>query len=366
MNDKECLIFFNLLSIGFRTILKLKTKFGTLKNVIDASSDALINTPGIRKKSLEAIIKYRNSDILEKELKLAEKSKCNIITIENSDYPEQLKTISTPPIVLYIHGELKPEDKNSISIVGTRKPTKYGKKTAHNIGYHLAEQGVTVISGLAKGLDSQAHSTAIEAKGRTIAILGSGLLRLYPKENTKLAKKIETHGAVISEFPLETTPFRSNFPIRNRTISGLSLGTVVVEAAAKSGTLITAGFALEQGRIVFAVPGNMDQPTSEGANALIKQGAILVQDVDDIFREVPYLKRTKTSLSKKEKIKLSDKEQEIIGILKSDQVHIDEITENTTMTAPEVSVLLLTLEMKKILRQLPGKYYAVYENESFL
>ncbi len=366
MNDKESLIFFNLLGLGFRTVLKLKTKFGTLKNVLSASSDSLMNTQGIRKKALESIIKHRDSDILEKELNLANKANCDIITIDDDSYPKQLKTISSPPIVLYIHGELKPEDNNSVSIVGTRTPTRYGKKMAHNIGYNLAQQGVTVISGLAKGLDSQAHNAAIEAKGRTIAVLGSGLLRLYPKENRKLAKKIETSGAVISEFPLETTPYRSNFPIRNRTISGLSLGTVVVEAATKSGTLITAGFALEQGRVVFAVPGNMDQPTSQGANALIKQGAVLLQDTEDIFREIPYLKRTKSATQEQEKIKLSDKEQEIVSILDSNPVHIDEITESATMTAPEVSVLLLTLEMKKVLKQLPGKYYAIYENKSFV
>lgn len=362
MNETECYIFLNLLSIGYRSVLKLKNKFGTLKDAMAASKEHLLQVQGIRKATIESIVEKRTQPVLLKELDLIKKAQCALITFDDESYPESLRHIDYPPLVLYVRGELKPDDKNAIAIVGTRTPTRYGKKTAYDVSYQLASEGVTVVSGLAKGLDSEAHLGALEAKGRTIGILGSGLLRMYPRENEKLARRIMQNGAVMSEFPLETEPFRSNFPIRNRVISGMTLGTVVIEAAAKSGTLITAGFALEQGRAVFAVPGNVDQPTSEGANALIKQGATLMQTADDIFRELPSLTRKKgtTPLAQKSEPveKLAPNEQKIMKLLADKPVHIDEITEGCDdMSAAEISVLLLTLEIKNIIKQLPGKYY---------
>jgi len=370
LNEKECLIFFNLISVGHRTIQLLKQRYATLTDAIFAPASELEQIPGIRKPTIASILEKRNSGVLQKELNLLKKSGCSLVAVCEDNYPTQLKQIHNPPLVLYIKGNITDQDMNSIAIVGTRKPTDYGKRTAKKIAFDLASNGVTVVSGLAIGLDSQAHQGALDAGGRTIAVLGSGLMRMYPQSNVKMANEIEKNGAVISEFPLEVAPFRSNFPIRNRIISGLSLATVVVEASAVSGTLITAGFALDQGRTVFAIPGNIDQPTSEGANSLIKQGASLIQSADDIFREVPYLSKQNTSQVKPHpaenkqmiKLKLSDKEQKLVEIIFKKPLHIEEITDLCDMPSPEISVLLLTLEMKKLIRQLPGKYYAVEDN----
>lgn len=366
MHEKECLVFLNLLSIGYRTVLKLRETFGTLKDALSAPESDLLNIKGIRRKTLEAMCEKRSSSCAEKELALLERTSFHAITIDEPEYPEYLRQISTPPLVLYVWGTLTPADSNAIAVVGTRNPTQYGKRIAHKISYDLAGQDVTIVSGLAKGLDSEAHRGALESGGRTIAVLGSGLLRLYPHENKRLAEKIAHNGAVIAEFPLETTPFRSNFPIRNRIISGLSMGTIVVEAAVKSGTLITAGFALEQNRTVFGIPGNIDQPSSEGVNALIKQGASLIQSVDDIFRELPTLKRSQTlsetKASAQPKVKLSPEEKEIFDLISTQPIHIDEITEKSSRTAPEVSVLVLTLEIKQVIKQIPGKFYTINEN----
>ncbi|MCD6460062.1 DNA-processing protein DprA [bacterium] len=361
MDERQIYIFFNLLSIGYRSLLLLKNEFGSLSNAIKANEHDLLKIKGIRKNTVNNIIEKRDSSILDKELALCKKSGCRIITIEDSEYPEQLKEISLPPLVLYVKGELMNEDKNAIAMIGTRRPSQYGKKIMRKLSYDLAEQGVTIISGLAKGLDSCAHNSALEANGRTIAVLGSGLECLYPRENKKLARIIEQSGAVISEFPLETSPYRSNFPIRNRIISGLSLGTIVVEAAVKSGSLITAGFALEQNRTVFAVPGNIDSPYSEGTNNLIKQGAVIANNAEAVFREIPYLKRINKGGNEKiaHKINFSEKEKTIIDLVSKQIIHIDKILDKTEFTAPELTVLLLSLEMKNVVKQLSGKYYTL-------
>ncbi|MDX9702050.1 MAG: DNA-processing protein DprA [Candidatus Auribacterota bacterium] len=368
MDERSCYIFLNLLSLGYRTALKLKTEFGSLSEAVSADKQALLAVHGIRKNSAESIVSKRGMPLVEKELELADKSGFTVLTVGDEEYPQPLKNIDSPPLVLYINGTLTDQDASAIAIVGTRKPTSYGKTVAFNAGYDLAAQGVTVVSGLATGLDTEAHRGALKAEGRTLAVLGSGLLRLYPRENEKLARKIIGQGAVISEFPLETEPFRSNFPIRNRVISGLSSGTIVVEAAAKSGSLITAGFAAEQGRTVFAVPGNIDQPTSSGANRLINQGAVLYESVEDVFRELPYLRRKKNVTAehptdmKKSDVSLSSEEKKVVTLLSKKPLHIDELTEASDFNAPQLSVLLLTLEMKKVVAQLPGKYYTLSQN----
>ena len=368
MNDRECCVFLNLLSIGYRTVQKLKKEFGSLSEAVKADRESLLRISGIRQKSVEAILEKRELPIVSKEIELAKKSGCTILTIEDDEYPRPLKEIATPPLVLYIKGTLTEADANAIAIIGTRKPTQYGKGMAFQIGYDLAQRGVTVVSGLAKGLDTQAHRGALKAGGRTLAILGSGLLRMYPKENEKLARSITEQGAVISEFPLETNPFRSNFPIRNRIISGLSQGTIVVEAAAKSGSLITAGFAIDQGRTVFAVPGNIDQPTSSGTNHLINQGAVLYESVETVFRELFSLSHTMsqtndTKVDKPaEKINVSAEEKKVLALLEHRPLHMDELTETSNLSAPHLSVLLLTLEMKQLVTQLPGKYYSLAQN----
>lgn len=221
---------------------------------------------------------------------LSKENKTRTLSLLDKDYPANLKYIYDPPSILYIKGNILPEDTIAVAVVGSRRATYYGLKNAENLGFQLAAGGITIISGLARGVDSAAHRGALKARGRTIAVLGSGLNKIYPRENEELVEEIAQNGAVISEFALDTPPLRQNFPRRNRIISGLSLGVVVVEAAKRSGALITANFALEQGREVFALPGKIDSFTSKGTHDLIKQGAKLVESIEDIIEELEPLK----------------------------------------------------------------------------
>ena len=234
------------------------------------------------------LLSYRpkTSIDIDKEIGLIKKYDVEVITIDEDQYPKNLKHIYNPPRVLYVKGKLIPEDYYSIGIVGSRKASFYGQQNAERLGSELAQKGFTVISGMARGIDTYAHKGALKAKGRTIAVLGSGINVVYPPENKTLMDEISRNGAVISEFPIDTRPNRQNFPMRNRIISGLSMGVLVIEAARKSGALITASFALEQGREVFSLPGRVDMSTSRGTLGLIKEGAKLVESVDDILEEL--------------------------------------------------------------------------------
>ncbi len=224
---------------------------------------------------------------------LIKKLNLNVLTRQDDEYPQNLKNILYPPIVLYVKGRLKPQDCNSIAIVGSRLASFYGLSCAEKLAGELANYGLTVVSGMARGIDTASHRGALKQNGRTIAVIGSGFNRIYPPENKGLCEEIAGSGAVISEFPIDTPPEKENFPRRNRIISGLSLGVVVVEAARNSGALITADFALEQGREVFALPGKVDSSTSFGTNELIKQGAKLVSCVDDIIEEFALVQEKK-------------------------------------------------------------------------
>jgi DNA processing protein len=243
-------------------------------------------------------------------------------------------------------------------VVGSRLASFYGLQTAERFGFELASRGITVVSGLAKGIDSSAHKGALKAKGRTLAILGSGLADIYPEENIELAEKIFESGAVISEFPMRTIPDRGNFPKRNRIISGLSLGVVCVEAAEKSGALITCDCALEQGREVFAVPGKVDSMTSKGTNKLIKQGAKLAQGVEDILEELDLSSRVDCKDPAGAAGKVLDKEESLVyTLLSSDPMHIDDICIESGVPLGRVSKILLSLELRKFTKQLPGKNF---------
>ncbi|MBN1591874.1 MAG: DNA-processing protein DprA, partial [Candidatus Coatesbacteria bacterium] len=270
--------------------------------------------------------------------------------------------ISDPPALLYVWGELEARDSYAIAIVGTRACTHYGQQAAHGLALELAAMGITVVSGLARGIDGHAHRGALMGKGRTIAVLGTGLDQIYPPEHVSLAKKISENGAVISEFPSSIPGLPRNFPIRNRIISGLSLGTVVVEAPTKSGALITARLALEQGREVFAVPGNITNEASRGPNQLIRQGAISVLSAQDIIKEVaPEIKgmmREDTIKKATEaKLNLSPSERKIYEVLTQEPLHIDEITLSTSLPQPEIAVGLFNLELKGLGKELPGKLF---------
>lgn len=285
-NFKKGLILLNMVQdIGYIRLKGLLDEFKSPENILRAPVEGLRSVKGIGP-SIAKAVKNAGSDYdVEKEIALAEKSGVVILTVFDEDYPERLKNIYDPPVILYVKGSIKKEDSLAVSIVGSRKCTYYGMNMADNIAEKLAFSGVTVVSGLARGIDTAAHKGALKS-GRTIAVLGSGLGNIYPAENRPLSEKIAQNGAVVSEFPMHMPPNKNNFPQRNRIISGLSAAVLVVEAANKSGALITADFALEQGRDVFAVPGAAGRLSSAGTNSLIKQGAKLIDSAEDILEEL--------------------------------------------------------------------------------
>ena len=355
MNDTERLLILNMVDdIGSIRTQALLKHFRLLERVFKASQEELSEvkeiSPLITSRIPQAI---KNID-LKKELDLIKKHKVKVITFLDEGYPENLKNIYDPPVVLYVKGEILPEDKLAIAIVGSRLASFYGLQTAERLGFELASHGITVVSGLARGIDSSAHKGALKAKKRTIAVLGSGLANIYPDEHVKLAEKISESGAVISEFPMLTRPDKGNFPKRNRIISGLSLGVICVEAAEKSGALITCDCALEQGREVFAVPGKVDSMTSKGTNKLIKQGAKLAQGVEDILEELN-LENFASSVDSKP---ILDKTESLVyTLLSSDPKYIDDICLESGIALSKVSSILLNLEIKKFAKQLPGKNF---------
>lgn len=300
---------------------------------------------------------------LDKEIELIEKYNVDIVTIDEVRYPENLRHIYSPPRVLYVKGNLLPEDYYNIAIVGSRRASLYGRETAEKLARQLAERGFTVTSGMARGIDTSAHTGVLKAAGRTIAVLGCGINIAYPPENKNLMDKIADSGAVISEFPINTAPHRHNFPIRNRIISGLALGVVIVEAAQKSGALITASFALEQGREVFSVPGKIDVPTSRGTLGLIKDGAKLVEDVEDILEEIRSKPDTQAATETIPRpgrgmvAGLTEDEANVFNSLSEEPKHIDEIKDICDLDFSKLSGVLLRLELKKVVKELPGKKF---------
>jgi len=298
------------------------------------------------------------------------------ITIDDAEYPKNLRNIYNPPKQLYVNGTLQPEDEMAVALVGSRRASMYGLEMCEKLAFELALRGVTVVSGMARGIDSAAHRGALKAKGRTIAVLGSGHDNIYPPENKDLYKEISKSGAVVTEFENDVQPLPANFPQRNRIISGLSLGVVVVEAAKNSGALITAGLAAEQGREVFALPGKISSLTSTGTNELIKDGARLVQSVDDILEELNI--REAQPLSGEEKAvrgeaiarktkayiynSLTPDERKAYKVLSDEPIHIDDILAKAGLEQSNLSKVLLNLELKKLIKELPGKQFVRKEN----
>ena len=290
---KKDLVLLNMVQgIGYIRLKVLLDEFKEPGDILRASLGKLRSVKGIGPAIAQAVKDAGSDHDIDKEIMLISKAGAEVLTVFDKGYPENLKNIYDPPMVLYVKGSIRKEDELSISIVGSRKCTYYGMNMADKIAGQLAAACVTIVSGLARGIDTSAHKGALKAKGRTIAVLGSGLGNIYPAENRPLAEKIAQSGAVISEFPMQMPPDRNNFPRRNRLISGLSRAVLVVEAANKSGALITADFALEQGRDVYAVPGTADRLSSMGTNSLIKQGAKLVDNVEDILEELKIGKDT--------------------------------------------------------------------------
>jgi DNA processing protein len=347
-------------NVGAIRFVSLVKHFGSPDAVLSASEKELSEFPEIGTVIASNIKGKVDWELAEKQLELIEKNQVQLLTFKEEFYPENLKSIYDPPPFLFIRGNIKKEDKNAIAVVGCRMASPYGKQITEKIGRELAKRGITIVSGLARGIDSISHLSALKENGRTIAVFGSGLDVIYPPENKKLVERIVQNGAIISEFLLGTKPEAPNFPRRNRLISGLSLGVVIVEAGAKSGALLTAQSALEQNREVFAIPGNIGAKNSEGTNRLIKQGAKLVTSVEDILEELNLI----TSVQQKEKnqiekdlSQLSEMEKNIYNLIMNEPYHIDKIAQETSMTTSCALSTLLSLELKGFIKQLSGKMF---------
>jgi DNA processing protein len=346
--------------VGSTLIKRLLDRFDSPEAVFRAPMKELLSIEGLGERVALEIRKGPLEKTVERELSLLKEVGGKILTLKDDAYPKRLRDIYDPPAVLYVRGELKKEDELAVSIVGSRKTSPYGRWTTEKMSQELARQGVTIVSGMARGIDSLAHGGAISAGGRTIAVLGCGVDVIYPSENRNLFKKIIDCGAVLSEFRMGSPPEAGHFPKRNRIISGLSLGVVVVEASAKSGSLLTAGYALEQGREVFAVPGNIGFEGSRGTNRLIKEGAKMVESSQDILEEIlPQWGREEETADQIEgpDRDLPGEERIVYELLGVTPLHIDAIIQESGFEPGTVSSLLLNLELKGLISQWPGKCF---------
>lgn len=318
-----------------------------------------LNKAGLDRRATENLDQMRSILNLDRELEKVHSQGIELVTWRQDKYPRLLKEIANPPPLLYVRGEFVPSDEWAIAVVGTRRSTAYGRQITQELVVGLVQSSITIISGLARGIDAIAHRAALEAGGRTIAVLGSGLDIIYPAENRALAERIERNsGAVISEYPLGTPPDAGNFPARNRIVSGLSLGVLVVEAGKRSGALITANLALEQDREVFAVPGNVTSPASKGTNRLIQQGAKLVSSVEDILEE---LNLTMVPQQSAAKLIVPDSAEEalLLSYLSHQPLHIDEIIRQADIPTGMVGSTLALMELKGMVRQVGGMNYVL-------
>ena len=362
MNERNALILLNMMErIGPVCVRSLMHHLGSAAAIMDADTNELTAVKGVGPETARAIMTQRETLDPVAECSKADALGARILTALDAEYPEALKTIHDPPLALYIVGELTAGDAQGIAVVGTRGPTHYGRDVATQLAAQLARMRFTVISGLALGVDTLAHQAALDAKGRTIAVLGSALDTLYPPSNAALAQAIARQGAVLSELPLGRRPDKTTFPMRNRIVSGMSMGVLVVEAGRGSGALITARQANEQGRSVFAVPGRIDAPASQGCLDLLRDGATMVTCVDDISKEYEFLnlRMEDAPNARRNAPALGDDESAIVELLQNEEQHVDMLIRMSGMNAARISTLLLTLEMKKVVRMLPGKMVAL-------
>src|SRR5467141_4425408 len=348
-------------TVGPVRLCKLLQVYKEPPAILTAKRTELRKVEGIGCEVADQISNWESIVDLPAELKRVKEFGATVITQSSPAYPKPLREIHAPPIVLYVWGEIQERDHHALGIIGSRHTTHYGSEAAKKLAYQVAYAGLTVISGLARGIDTAAHQGALAAKGRTIAVIGSGLSRLYPPENAALAEKIRNgNGAILSEFSMEVEPDRQTFPMRNRIISGWSQGILIVEAGLNSGALITASQAIEQGRSVYAVPGHINAPSAMGSNRLIQQGAKLVMDASDILDDLQILlPETKPSpeAAARPLPPLSEEERRIYDAIEATETSIDEITEKTKLPSAAVSSTLLRLELKRLVKQLPGKYF---------
>lgn len=346
--------------LGNIAIKKLLYRFNEPERIFLATQAELSEVDGIREDIARSIFEKRYSGDPEKELRKAEAHGARILTYSDPEYPSLLKEIHDPPMVLYLKGNDIPDNRTFIAVVGSRNSTSYGQKAAEKIGQGLARRGLGVVSGMARGIDSSSHWGCLDGKGFTIAVLGTGIDILYPPSNRRLYDQIAEKGTIMSEFPMGAPPVPNNFPMRNRIISGLCRATVIVEATKNSGSLITASLALEQGREIFAVPGSINSFKSTGCHFLIKQGAGLIENADDILEALgmnyPSVPKTDT-FREMPPDPMDDVESTLYNIIGDYPVHIDQIAREGNMAPGEVSSLLMKMELKGLIRQLPGKMF---------
>lgn len=359
--------------VGPTTFAKLIEHFRSADRALGASVSELAKIDGIGFKTAEQIAASRGKFDTTTELELAEKLGVWIIHLADERYPPVLKQIYDPPPVLYIKGSLARQDNLAISIVGSRRCSLYGQEQASRLAHFLSSAGFTICSGMARGIDTAAHQGALSASGRTIAVQGCGLAKVFPPENKRLSELIAESGACISELPLRYEPLSENFPPRNRIIAGLSLGTIVIEAGLHSGALITARAALESNREVMAVPGKIDSPLSKGCHQLIKQGAKLVESVEDVMEALGYIgeqlqshataaaakasEKVETPLFDPRQLKLSGDERAIYDSLSKEPLHVDQIIAETNLAPGSINASLISLRLKGLIRQLPGNLF---------
>jgi DNA processing protein len=356
MTEKDYLIALSaFVPFGPVRLSLLLSYFKTAKKVWSLSLSDLAEV-GIKERLALEFISFRDNFNIEAYLERLKKFGIDCVIKGEGNYPKNLAEIDSAPLVLYVKGTLKPSDKESVAIVGSRKMTSYGREVAEKFAYELSQAGVTIISGLARGIDTVAHKSALEGGGRTIAVVGSGLNRIYPPENTNLALSIAKNGALISEYPLDYPALRLNFAARNRIISGLSKIVLVVEGAEKSGTLLTASHAAEQGRTVFAVPGQITSPLSFAPHFLIQNGARIAFSPRDIISELDL--QFKVDTAEVEKVMPKDKEEEkILLALESEPLHLDEIARICSFSVSLVSSKLIVMEMKGMVKSLGSGIY---------
>ncbi len=362
MNATEACIALNMLpTVGPVRLRRLLEIFHEPQQILAAKRTELRNVGGIGNEVADQISNWESTIDLSTELHRIRDFGATVITQQSPSYPGSLREIHAPPIVLYVWGQIEERDHQAIGVIGARRTTHYGMESAKKLAYQLAYAGLTVVSGLARGIDTAAHQGALAAKGRTIAVVGSGLAQLYPPENAPLAEKIRSgNGAIVSEFSMDIEPDRQTFPMRNRIISGWSHGILVVEAGLNSGALITAAQALEQGRAVYAVPGHINAPSAMGSNRLIQQGAKLVMDASDILDDLEILvpeAKPAPGTAARPLPPLSHEERKVYDAIEASETSIDDIATRSALSSGVVSATLLQLELKRLVKQLPGKYF---------
>jgi len=347
--------------VGGVSFKKITARFADPAAVFRASAAELAEIEGLHRELIHSIANFNDWAEIDKEIQRARAAGIKMIPFSDAAYPASLRAIADPPPLLYVKGELRDNDSRAIAIVGSRSASDYGRRIARDLARGLASFGFTVVSGMARGIDGMAHESALQAGGRTLAVLGSGVDRAYPPEHEMLYRRISENGAVISELPMGARPIAFNFPARNRLISGLSLGVVVVEATEKSGSLITASLAAEQGREVFAVPGEAGASRSRGSHRLIRQGAKLVETVEDIIEEIaPQLSRRGDAAPASARSLPENSgpaARQIFALLKETSLQVDQVIEQSGLPAPQVLQVLLDLELQGFVCQTPGKIY---------